>query len=67
MDRQVLQVDRGPITRIILNRPEKLNALNAALGDAFIDALTEEGFRPEVRVLIIAGDGRAFCAGDDIS
>jgi enoyl-CoA hydratase/carnithine racemase len=62
-----LLVERGPITRLTLNRPEKLNALNRELGDRLIDTLTAEGLRPEVRVLVIAGAGRAFCAGDDIS
>jgi enoyl-CoA hydratase/carnithine racemase len=63
----VLLVERGPITRITLNRPEKLNALNAELGNALIDALGCEGLRPEVRVIVIAGAGRGFCAGDDVS
>ncbi len=67
MDGQVLLVERGPITRITLNRPEKLNALNAELGNALIDTLGCEGLRPEVRVVVIAGAGRSFCAGDDVS
>jgi enoyl-CoA hydratase/carnithine racemase len=67
MDGEVLLVERGPITRITLNRPEKLNALNAELGNALIDTLACEGLRPEVRVIVVAGAGRAFCAGDDVS
>ncbi len=62
----MLTVERGPITRITLNRPEKLNALNRELGNLLIEALETEGFKPDVRVLVIAGAGRAFCAGDDI-
>lgn len=67
MNADVLKVETGPITRLILNRPEKLNALNRELGNALVEALLREGLRPEVRVLVIAGAGRAFCAGDDIS
>src|SRR5205085_2701359 len=52
---------------LTLNRPEKLNALDRELGNRFIDALMEEGLRPETRVLVIAGAGRSFCAGDDVS
>jgi len=62
-----LLIERGPITRLTLNRPDKLNALNRELGDRLIDTLEAEGLRPDVRVLVIAGAGRAFCAGDDIS
>ncbi len=67
MSEDVLKVEPGPITRLTLNRPEKLNALNRELGNALIEALLREGLRPEVRVLVIAGAGRAFCAGDDVS
>mgnify|MGYP000383289824 CR=1 FL=1 len=67
MNADVLKVESGPVTRLTLNRPEKLNALNRELGNALIEALLREELRPEVRVLVIAGAGRAFCAGDDIS
>ena len=59
--------DRGPVARLTLNAPERLNALSdamlAALAEAFI-AL--EGDR-EIRVVVLAGAGRAFCAGHDLS
>jgi 2-(1,2-epoxy-1,2-dihydrophenyl)acetyl-CoA isomerase len=41
--------------------------LNRDLGDLLIRALETEGVHPEVRVIVIAGAGRSFCAGDDIS
>ena len=63
----VLCIERGPVTTLTLNRPEKLNALNRELGDRLIEALRVEGLRPETRVIVIAGAGRAFCAGDDVS
>lgn len=62
----MLTVESGAITRITLNRPEKLNALNRELGNLLIEPLEREGLKPEVRVIVIAGAGRAFCAGDDI-
>jgi 2-(1,2-epoxy-1,2-dihydrophenyl)acetyl-CoA isomerase len=62
-----LLIDRGPVTRLTLNRPDKLNALNRELGNHLIEALETEGLRKDVRVLVIAGAGRGFCAGDDIS
>jgi 2-(1,2-epoxy-1,2-dihydrophenyl)acetyl-CoA isomerase len=62
-----LLVEHGPITRLTLNRPEKLNALNRDLGLRLIRALESESLDPEVRVIILRGSGRGFCAGDDVS
>ncbi len=62
-----LLLEHGPITRLTLNRPEKLNALNRDLGARLIHALESESLHPEVRVIIICGAGRGFCAGDDVS
>jgi enoyl-CoA hydratase/carnithine racemase len=50
-----------------LNRPEALNALNTALTGALEDAVERVGAMQDVRVLIVAGQGRAFCAGNDIA
>jgi enoyl-CoA hydratase/carnithine racemase len=66
-EKDVLLVDKGPITTLTLNRPEKLNALNRELGTTFIRTLNEVGFDPEVRAIVIRGAGRSFCAGDDVS
>lgn len=49
-----------------LNRPERLNALNVELIDAACEQLADWGTDPEVRVIVIRGRGRAFCAGDDV-
>jgi 2-(1,2-epoxy-1,2-dihydrophenyl)acetyl-CoA isomerase len=62
-----LLIEHGAITRLTLNRPEKLNALNRDLGDRLIHALETEGVQPDVKVIVIAGAGRSFCAGDDVS
>jgi enoyl-CoA hydratase len=63
----LLVEDRGPIRRLTLNRPDKLNALDADLVQALSDALAAAGQDDEVRVLVIAGAGRSFCAGYDLS
>ena len=55
------------IAYITLNRPDKLNALNAALIADLQDALDVVEADPDVRVAIITGAGRAFSAGFDIN
>lgn len=54
------------IATITLNRPEKRNALNESLIQAFIAALNDLSENNQVRVLIIKGEGEHFCAGGDI-
>lgn len=56
----------GPVAWLRLNRPQALNALDGALTRALEAALEEVAGRDEVRVLVVAGRGRAFCAGNDI-
>jgi enoyl-CoA hydratase len=53
--------------RLTLDRPAKLNAINAALRDALTEAVAEAADDDRVRVIVIAGAGRAFCAGYDLS
>lgn len=53
--------------RIILNRPEKMNALNAEMYAELHRVLDMVEHNPECRVLIFTGSGKAFCAGGDIS
>ncbi len=52
---------------IILNRPEKLNALHSITWREISEALDLAENDDEVRVVVLTGKGRAFCAGDDIS
>jgi len=68
-DVPVLLHDRnGHVAIITLNRPEKLNALNAELRDALLSKLDELEIDDEVRAVVIHGAGdKAFVAGADIS
>jgi enoyl-CoA hydratase len=53
--------------RLVLNRPSKLNAISAELRDALVEAIADVAAEDEVRVVVIEGAGRAFCAGYDLS
>ena len=66
MDKVVLWEKKDGIATITLNRPEALNAINRELADQFYDALVEVDQDWDVKVAILKGAGRAFCAGADI-
>jgi len=53
--------------RFVLDRPQKLNALNGALVHALMDALDAAEADPDVRVIVLEGAGRAFCSGYDLT
>lgn len=54
------------IATITLNRPEKMNAYTTEMGDEVTHAFREIQRDPQVRVLILTGAGKAFCAGADL-
>jgi enoyl-CoA hydratase/carnithine racemase len=60
-----VQVD-GPIGRLVLNRPDRLNAMSTTMLTELVDAARWFDSRREVRVVILSGAGRAFCAGVDL-
>lgn len=62
----LLKVD-GPIARIVFNRPKVLNALSVAAAEAFLGACKSIAADSGNRVVVIAGEGRAFMAGGDIT
>jgi enoyl-CoA hydratase len=67
-DPVLLTADRGAVRVITVNRPDKLNALNAATLDALHAAFREAAADPAVRVVVLTGSGpKAFVAGADIS
>ncbi|HEX7247214.1 MAG TPA: enoyl-CoA hydratase-related protein [Actinomycetota bacterium] len=63
----LLVEDIGPVRRLTMHRPDALNALNGDLLDALSVAVREAGRDDSVRVVIVAGAGRAFCAGYDLN
>lgn len=63
----VIYEKRDKYAVITMNRPEKLNALNEEMWKGLNRAFIEAENDPEVRVVVLTGKGRAFCAGDDIA
>jgi enoyl-CoA hydratase len=62
----LLAEDLGPVRRLTLNRPASLNALSSELMDALDEAFAAAADDDDVRVVILRGAGRAFCAGYDL-
>lgn len=56
---------REGVAWIVLNRADALNSFNDEMGGAFIEAL-QQAEDPSVRSVVITGEGRAFCAGEDL-
>jgi 2-(1,2-epoxy-1,2-dihydrophenyl)acetyl-CoA isomerase len=59
--------DSDGVGRIVLDRPAAKNALTVAMRDGIVDAVREFRADPGVRVLLLTGEGDAFCAGMDLS
>jgi enoyl-CoA hydratase/carnithine racemase len=59
------QVEDG-VAVITLNRPDRLNAWTAEMEHAYFDTLQECGESADVRVIVVTGAGRGFCAGADM-
>lgn len=67
MDYKEIKVEyESSITTLILNRPEKLNALNTNICLEMIDLIKTVNDDDDVKVLIITGAGRDFCVGADL-
>jgi crotonobetainyl-CoA hydratase len=62
----VLYQRDGHVALLTLNRPEALNAVNAALADELGGHLERAVADDEVRAIVVTGAGRAFCAGADL-
>jgi enoyl-CoA hydratase/carnithine racemase len=56
----------GAVAVVTLNRPGRMNAIGGTLLDDLHDALQACGDDPACHVIVLAGAGRAFCAGDDL-
>jgi len=63
--RIALTIDRG-VAEVRLNRPDKMNALDPAMFDALIETGQRLMNEPDLRAVVLSGEGRAFCAGLDM-
>jgi len=64
----MLKVDiHKPIASVLLDRPDIHNAFNDELVKLVTDAFTELGARDDVRVIVLRGNGKSFCAGADLN
>jgi enoyl-CoA hydratase len=61
------EVGHGGVGLITLSRPAQLNALSLAVADRLQEAVSGCAGNPAVRVMVVAGEGKAFCAGADIA
>lgn len=65
---EVVRVDRrGSVALVTLTRPERLNALSSPLVQSLIRALDQLEGDLDVRSVVLAGEGRAFCSGGDLA
>ena len=67
MDYETIRFETlGATVVLTLDRPERLNALNTRMAGELMDAIARVRNDPELRVLVLTGEGRAFCAGADV-
>jgi enoyl-CoA hydratase/carnithine racemase len=62
----LLEMKRDGIATLVMNRPDRLNALNNELATALNEALGRIAQDDSVRAVVLTGAGRAFCAGGDL-
>ncbi len=62
----LLQDETGGVVRLTLNRPKAFNSLSGALLEALHEALDAIAASRSARVVVLAGNGKAFCAGHDL-
>jgi 2-(1,2-epoxy-1,2-dihydrophenyl)acetyl-CoA isomerase len=63
---KILHERRDGVLTVTLNRPDKLNAIDNAMARALLGLIAGAAADKEVRVLLLRGAGRAFCAGRDV-
>jgi methylglutaconyl-CoA hydratase len=66
MSTSLAMAREGGVLTLTLNRPDKRNALSSALVEALHHALDSADLDPEVRVVVLTGAGKDFCAGADL-
>ena len=62
----VLREDAVAVATLTLNRPDRANALSEAMIDALGERIAEAAADPAVRVVVLAANGKIFCAGHDL-
>jgi len=62
----IIYETEGPLAWITLNRPDKLNSINQPMVNELRSAMDRAQLNDEVRVIVLKGEGRAFCAGLDL-
>ena len=67
MSEGILVIDSGGVLEILIDRPEKKNALTAPMYRAMTAALASASARPDIGVVLVGGLGDAFCAGNDLA
>ena len=60
-----LSID-GAVAKVVLNRPEKLNALTVEMRQGLCDIFARLRYDDAVRAIIVTGAGRGFCSGADV-
>lgn len=67
-DYQTLRIEaHGPVARLVMNRPDKLNTFSSDMRAEMLAAVNTLNADPKLRVIVLAGEGRAFCAGADLA
>ena len=61
-----VEVESGGVAKVLLNRPEKQNALNMPMWEEIIDCFDAISADPTIRVAVLGGSGGNFCAGMDL-
>ena len=65
---ETVKVEReGPVAIVSFNRPDSLNAIEAGIRADILAAINEVNADDSIRVVILTGEGRAFCAGADLA
>lgn len=64
---EILHEVSGHVATVTLNRPDRLNAISSSMLARFSEVLVECDRDPDVRVVVITGAGRGFCAGLDLT
>lgn len=66
MDELIIKTPAAGVLQLHLNRPDQLNALSESLLTALSEQFSEASTNDDIKVILLTGEGKAFCAGADI-